>query len=68
MKFFGVSKLKSLYYEIGFDFKSNEYIRQFSIRKSAFVTFIGIPIYATKHIFVKANDKESIGKFLAPIF
>lgn len=56
MKLFSVKKLERLYFEIKCDLKTMQYSRQYTMRKGAYITFLGIPLYATKFIFVEAKN------------
>lgn len=60
MKLLSVRKIKTLYFKLSYSFEKNNYVREFSIGKRAFIAFLGIPIYSTKLIFVPANDRDMI--------
>jgi hypothetical protein len=55
MKLFSVKKLERLYFEVKCDLKTMTYSRQFTMRKGAYITFLGIPLYATKHVFIDVD-------------
>ena len=60
MKLLSVRKIKTLYFKLTYSFEKNNYVREFSIGKRAFVTFLGIPIYPTKLIFVSPNNNDLV--------
>lgn len=55
MKFLSVKKLKSLYFTVSVSLESMKYKRKFSVRKRAFISVLGIPVYSTKEIYVHPN-------------
>ena len=57
MKLLSVKKLERLYFEIKCDLKTMEYSRQFTMRKGSYVTFLGIPLYATKFVYVNPDQQ-----------
>lgn len=58
MKFLSVRKLKALYFTISISLETMKYKREFSIRKRSFVSFLGIPLYLTKEIYVQPSNYD----------
>jgi len=60
MKLLSTKKISRLYFTLSYSLEKNNYTREFSVGKRAFITFLGIPIYSTKLIFVPASNQDLI--------
>lgn len=58
MKLLSVKKLKNLHFIISYSFATNKYKREFLLCKQAYKSFLGIPLYPTKLIFVEPNSHD----------
>ena len=58
MKILSVKKIKRLHFKISYSFGENKYINRIFAAKAAFVCFLGLPLYATKYIFIPENNLE----------
>lgn len=58
MKFFSVRKIERLYYRLNVSLANMTYKRDFFMQKSAYVSFLGIPLIPKKVIYVKLSEKE----------
>lgn len=57
MKLLSVKKLERMYFEIKCDLKTMQYSRNYTLRKGSYITFLGIPLIATKYVFIELPDK-----------
>lgn len=55
MKFLSVRKLKRLYFNLSVSLDTMKYKKKFFLRKTSFISFLGIPIFPTKEIYVQPN-------------
>lgn len=52
MKLLSVKKIERLHFKISYSFDSNKYVNQIYAIKTAFICIFGLPIIATKYIFI----------------
>lgn len=58
MKFLSVKKIKRLYFQLNVSLADMTYRRDFFMQKSAYVSFLGIPLIPKKVIYVKLSENE----------
>jgi hypothetical protein len=58
MKYLSTKKLERMYYRITYSFETNTYKRELFLIKKAIITFLGLPLFATKEICVTATKND----------
>lgn len=56
--FIAAKRLKTIFYEVKFSMEKREIVREYSVRKRAVVTFLGVPFKLTKEIYVPAQNAD----------
>ncbi len=56
--FITAKRIKTVFYEIKFSNEKQKIVREYSVRKRAVLTFLGVPFKLTKEIFVPAVNAD----------
>jgi len=58
MKFLSIKKIERVYFQINVSLETMTYKRDFFMQKSAYVSFLGIPLIPKKVIYIKLSENE----------